>query len=47
MARITSNEKGIQTYTDLPLHDCTDKDYSEFYPLRDKDRETFDTLLSG
>ena len=47
MVRIASNEKGITTYTNITLHDCTEKDLNEFYPLRDKDRETFDNLLSG
>ena len=47
MARIASYENDILTYTNLTLHDCTEKDLSEFYPLRDKDRETFDKLMSG
>ena len=47
LARLTSIEKGAPAYTDLPLHSCTEADYREFYPLRDKDRDTFDALVSG
>ena len=47
MARITSNEKGILTKTNLPLHDCNEEDFAEFYPIRDRDAETFDILTAG
>ena len=47
MARITSNEKGILTKTNLPLHDCNEEDFAEFYPIRDRDAETFNDLTAG
>ena len=41
MARLTSIEKGVLINTDLPLHDCNQEDFAEFYPLRDKDKDSF------
>ena len=47
MARMISNEKGVVKNIDLPLHDCSEKDLNEFYPLRDKDKEIFNDLSAG
>ena len=47
IARLTSNEKGVLTKTDLPLHECNEEDFAEFYPIRDRDAETFNVLTAG
>ena len=44
---MTLNEKGVLTKTDLPLHDCNEEDFAEFYPIRDRDVEIFNVLTSG
>ena len=47
MARLTSIEQGVQTKTDLPLHDCNQNDFADFYPLRDKDKDIFTEVTAG
>lgn len=44
---MTSNEKGVLKNTDLPLHDCNNEDFNDFYPLRDKDKDIFNDLTTG
>ena len=47
MARLILNEKGVLTKKVLPLHDCNEEDFAEFYPIRDRDAETFNDLTAG
>ena len=38
IARIKSvNKEGIITYTNLDTHACTEKDFADFYPLKEVD----------
>ena len=46
-ARITTKEKDVTTKTDLLMHECTQEDFDDFYPLREEDVETYETLTEG
>ena len=47
IARLASKENGVLVNTDLPLHDCNDDDFAEFYPLREKDKDILADLTAG
>ena len=47
MARLTQNEKGVLKDIVLPLHDCNQKDFADFYPLRDRDKDIYNEVTEG
>ena len=47
IARSTFIEDGIKTSKDIETHQCTKEDFEEFYPLKEGDKDVFETLTSG
>ena len=47
LARLSTKQDGVLINTDLPLHDCNQEDFDQFYPLRNKDIDILADLTTG
>ena len=43
----SKDDNGEATETFYPLHDCTEQDFDEFFPLQEKYIETYETLTAN
>ena len=44
IARIWNEVDGVQTFTNVPLHECTQDDFDEFYPIEPNSEKKFESI---
>ena len=44
---ISKDDKGVITETPFPMHDCTEEDFADFYPLKEKYQSIYETLTAN
>ena len=43
----SKDDEGVLTKTVFPLHDCTEEDFDDFHPLKEKFKDTYETLTAN